>query len=89
VTAEYFNEFMCLSNYGDKCLCINWQLAASLTLTLTLFLSLSHSHLPSLKIYELTALSATKTTTADKNYSININKFATLSKVQALKPKIK
>jgi len=54
VTAEYFNEFMCLSNYGDKCLCINWQLAASLTLTL--FLSLSHSHLPSLKIYVLTAL---------------------------------
>jgi len=86
VTAEYFNEFMCLSNYGDKCLCINWQLAASFTLTLSISLAVSFG------IYELTALvtrTTTTTTAAGKNYSININKFATLSKVQPFKPKTK
>lgn len=47
---KYFNEFMCLSNYGDKCLCINWQLAGwrslSSLLSPTLFIPPRPSSLP-------------------------------------------
>lgn len=81
---KYFNEFMCLSNYGDKCLCINRQLAGWRSLSLpplscSLYPSYTLLTACSSTIYVLT--SAGNVTTAgeqkkQKNCGQDINKFA-------------
>lgn len=80
---KYFNEFMCLSNYGDKCLCINWQLAGwrslSSLLSPTLFIPPRPSSLPALAefmCWQAQATSQQQASKKKKKCGQDINKFA-------------